>query len=47
MTYYCVFALRNMNGEVLDDIYGEQHDPLSGQTVPDDYWEKVKKLKDA
>jgi len=46
VTYYCVFALRNINGEVLEDIYGEQHDPLSGQPVPNDYWEKVKKLED-
>jgi quercetin dioxygenase-like cupin family protein len=26
--YYCVFALRNLDGEVTE-IYGEEHDPLS------------------
>lgn len=27
--WYCVFALRDLNGEVVDDVYGGQHDPLS------------------
>jgi hypothetical protein len=27
--YYCVFALRNIDGEVVEDIYTEQHDPLT------------------
>jgi len=43
--YYCVFALRNIDGEVIGDIYGEQHDPNSAQTCPEDYWEKVKKIE--
>jgi len=25
--YYCVFALRDINGEVIEPVYGEQHDP--------------------
>lgn len=25
--FYCVFALRDINGEVMDDIYSGQHDP--------------------
>lgn len=44
--YYCVFALRDINGEVVDDIYGEQHDPTCTMAVDPDYWEKVKQIKD-
>jgi hypothetical protein len=43
--WYCVFALRNVDGEVVGDIYGEEHDPLSAEALPDDYWEKRKKLE--
>jgi hypothetical protein len=28
--WYCVFALRDLNGEVME-IFGEDHDPLSAQ----------------
>lgn len=31
--FYCVFALRDINGEVFDPVYGEQHDPLSAAAV--------------
>lgn len=27
--YYCVFALRNMDGEAIENMYEEKHDPLS------------------
>lgn len=27
--YYCVFALRNLDGEVIDEMYDEKHNPLS------------------
>ena len=43
--YYCVFALRNINGEVVEDIYGEQHDPKSAGMIEDDYWVKVKTIE--
>lgn len=46
VNYYCVYALRNMDGEVIEDIYGEQHDPYSARECPDDYWEKIKKIQD-
>lgn len=39
--YYCVFALRDIDGEVVEDIYGVQHDPMSASSVEDDYWGKV------
>lgn len=45
VVYYCVFALRNLDGEVIDDIYGEQHDPMCSQAVDEDYWENVKKIE--
>lgn len=44
--YYCVFALRDVDGEVVDDIFAKDHDPLSYGRVDDDYWEKVEKLKE-
>jgi quercetin dioxygenase-like cupin family protein len=43
--YYCVFALRDIDGEVVDAIYGNNHDPLSAAMVDEDYWEKVKQIK--
>lgn len=43
--YYCVFALRDVDGEILDDIYGAQHDPLCAAPVEDGYWDKVKKIE--
>jgi hypothetical protein len=45
--YYCVFALRDVNGEVVGDIYGAEHDPLphSAADVEDGYWEKRKKIE--
>jgi hypothetical protein len=27
--YYCVFALRDKNGEVLEEVFGDEHNPLS------------------
>lgn len=42
--YYCVFALRDLDGEPIEDIFGTQHDPKSGRACRDDYWEKVKVL---
>jgi hypothetical protein len=44
--YYCIFALRGIDGEVVDDIYGAQHDPSCAACVDPDYWEKVKQIKD-
>ena len=43
--YYCVFALRDLDGEVME-IFGPQHDPTCSEVVPDDYWDKVEKVKD-
>lgn len=43
--YYCVFALRDVNGEVVGDIYGPQHDPACAWYAPDDYWENKKKIE--
>jgi hypothetical protein len=37
--YYCVFALRNLDGDVIDDIYGNHHDPMSASSVADNYWD--------
>lgn len=42
--YYCVFALRDLDGEVME-IFGEQHDPESAGGKDTGYWEKVKKLE--
>lgn len=44
--YYCVFALRDVNGEITD-VYSGKNDPYA--PVPDDYWikKKLKELDDA
>ena len=42
--YYCVFALRNIDGDVMD-IFGPQHDPESAGARNEGYWEKVKALE--
>lgn len=46
VVYYCVFALRNKDGSVMEDMYSEHNDPceLSAAGVDDDYWEKREKL---
>lgn len=36
--WYCVFALRQLNGEVLD-VYDDEHDPRSASPAPSDHWE--------
>jgi len=42
--YYCVFALRNLDGEVIEDIYGEKHNPRSAKGCHDNWWERQEKL---
>jgi hypothetical protein len=42
--YYCVFALRNLDGEVIEDIYGEKHNPRSARGCHDNWWERQEKL---
>ena len=43
--WYCVFALRDVNGEVVDDIYGGQHDPKSSSSIlSPEILEKLEKL---
>jgi hypothetical protein len=44
--YYCVFALRDVNGEVIEDIYSPNNDPIgeSAEAVADDYWDKIKDI---
>lgn len=44
--YYCVFALRDIDGEIVEDIYGNKHDPSCSESVADDYWTKVEKISD-
>jgi hypothetical protein len=31
--YYCLYALRDLDGEVLPDIHGGEHDPMSAGFV--------------
>ena len=38
--YYCVFALRNLDGEVIEDMVGEEGDPMSAKKESDDYWDE-------
>ena len=41
--YYCVFALRDIDGDVTD-VYSGNHDPY-GASLDDDYWVKEKLSK--
>lgn len=45
--YYCIFALRNIDGEVIEGIYGPEHDPHpyahAAITNPDDVFYTNKK----
>ena len=45
--YYCVFALRNADGEPIEDMASEEVDPMSSWHVPEDYWVVNEKYKDA
>ena len=38
--YYCVFALRNLDGEPIEDMVSETVDPMSASLVSSDYWNK-------
>ena len=41
--YYCVFALRDIDGNVTDSIYSSKNDPTAdGTPLDDDYWVKKK-----
>lgn len=42
--YYCVFALRDLDGKVME-IFGEQHDPECAGGKNDGYWDSFKKLE--
>ena len=48
VNWYCVFAIRNLDGKPVDDeeLYDQElHDPRSHLTVADDYWEKADKFE--
>jgi hypothetical protein len=42
--YYCVFALRDLNGDVME-VFGSQHDPDCSGAKPKGYWESKKTLE--
>lgn len=44
VVWYCVYALRDFEGEVIEDLYGVQHDPLAYSAVNSGYWERAQKL---
>lgn len=39
--YYCVFALRNLDGEVIEDMAGAEVDPMSAAPVPKDFHKEI------
>jgi hypothetical protein len=47
--WYCVFAMRRIDGEVVDmdemEIYNKANDPMPGRNVSLDYWKNIKKLQ--
>ena len=38
--YYCVFAVRDLDGKPVDEIIADEIDPMSAKSVADDYWDK-------
>lgn len=40
VVWYCVFAIRDLDGQPIEDTYGVEHDPYSMAAVPNDYWAK-------
>jgi hypothetical protein len=42
--YYCVFALRDLDGDVME-VFGSQHDPECSGAKPKGYWENKKLLE--
>lgn len=45
--FYCIFALRDIDGEVYEPVFGKQHDPMSADALPTSTPEQIKKLVDA
>lgn len=46
VTWYCVFAIRDLDGEVVEALFDpEKHDPMSAGPVTHDYWEKAVALE--
>lgn len=44
--WYCVFALRDLDGEPIDELFSEDmHDPMSAAKVTDDYWDRATQLE--
>lgn len=44
--WYCVFALRDLDGEPIDELFDpEIHDPMSASAVHNNYWDNAKKLE--
>jgi len=47
--FYCIFALRDFEGEVFDPIFSDEHDPLSAEVynhpgAKKDYWKQSNKI---
>lgn len=40
VVWYCVFAIRDLDGQPIEDTFGVDHDPYSMAAVPNDYWAK-------
>jgi hypothetical protein len=36
--FYCVFAVRDLDGEPIEDMAHEKVDPMFNSAVPKDYW---------
>lgn len=44
--WYCVFALRDLDGEPIDELFDpSRHDPMSASIVLNNYWEKARDLE--
>lgn len=44
--WYCVFALRDLDGEPIEELYNPaMHDPLCAMPVDDLYWKRAAELE--
>jgi hypothetical protein len=43
--FYCVFALRDVDGEVFDPVYSSKHDPLCATAKPEPQPEQLQTLQ--
>ncbi len=44
--WYCIFALRDLDGQPIEDLYGTEHDPMSSAAGDYNYSNKAAELEE-